>query len=458
MDTAMELSFWKEEPLSPVFAGLEDQADVWKLFEEDGVAKQAPATPERDPLDTLGGRGEWLPDSPGDSQDALEDLKLENYSFQTRAQLASQLLQDLDEVLIKEEPFADPWYEQKTDLPMFDELPSPTPSLGKEESLAGVGPRPFAGLSLSMPLSGYNSPVLAPAFTSPAPPAAVLVPLGAVQQQQHHQPALSLQPLHQTLHQQLQPLPVIGEAQAAVADTQTLLQEFECVFGKVEQSHGGALTPPQSPPHHQYVSNTIEYQTLTDFAALTPNQQQQQLIREVEELNSAQPVPAPAPVAVVVPVQVPDSWPSLSTSFAPPSPCTSSNSSCSYSSDSAAPGSPETDDPEWLPGGADSCAEEQESAPVGKSASAASSKKRGKRGSKPYSTEDRRIRKKEQNKNAATRYRMKKKAEVEVILGEENGLRDKNTELQAKVADLSQEIRYLKNLMREVFTRRGLIK
>jgi cyclic AMP-dependent transcription factor ATF-4 len=66
-------------------------------------------------------------------------------------------------------------------------------------------------------------------------------------------------------------------------------------------------------------------------------------------------------------------------------------------------------------------------------------------------------RKKEQNKNAATRYRMKKKAEIEEILEEEKGLVTKNGELESKVGDLQREIKYLKNLMREVFKAKGML-
>ncbi|CAH2242809.1 jg3987, partial [Pararge aegeria aegeria] len=79
---------------------------------------------------------------------------------------------------------------------------------------------------------------------------------------------------------------------------------------------------------------------------------------------------------------------------------------------------------------------------------------------KPYSrnVDDRRSRKKEQNKNAATRYRQKKKAEIEVLLGEELNLRKRHTDLGDKCSDLQREIRYLKGLMRDLFKAKGLIK
>lgn len=80
-----------------------------------------------------------------------------------------------------------------------------------------------------------------------------------------------------------------------------------------------------------------------------------------------------------------------------------------------------------------------------------------KRKTKPYSrtTEDRKSRKKEQNKNAATRYRQKKKQEVEEILGEEKVLRDKNKSLQSSYKDIKRETNYLKNLLRELYLVKG---
>ncbi|XP_034250279.1 uncharacterized protein LOC117650785 [Thrips palmi] len=166
LDTAMELSFWKEEPLSPFSGLVEEEADIWELF---GDVKQDEQEAQ-DPLDVKGKAGAWLPDSPSDSCDSLSP----STTFSARAQLASQLLEDLDEVLIKQESFSD-WYESKTDLPMFEELPSPTPSLCKDDALAGVASRPFAGLSLTQPLTHFAANVVLPAF-APAAPAAVHKP------------------------------------------------------------------------------------------------------------------------------------------------------------------------------------------------------------------------------------------------------------------------------------------
>lgn len=80
--------------------------------------------------------------------------------------------------------------------------------------------------------------------------------------------------------------------------------------------------------------------------------------------------------------------------------------------------------------------------------------------SKPYARanpEDKKSRKKEQNKNAATRYRMKKKAEIEVVLEEERNLQKENDGLENKIGDLQRELKCLKGLMRDVFKAKGLI-
>ncbi|KAE8743913.1 hypothetical protein FOCC_FOCC009471 [Frankliniella occidentalis] len=460
LDTAMELSFWKEEPLSPGFSGLEEQVDLWQLLEDD-VKKQA-QSPERDPLGGLGNSGEWLPESPGDSCDSFITI---DTSLQARGQLASQILQLLDDD-IKEEPFPD-WYETKTDQAIFDELPSPTPSLSKDE--AGLASRPFAGLcmppAMPLPMTGAPYAVAAnPAYPTPAPPAAVLVPLTTVQQQQQQlQPAVALLHLPVNHHPTADCGPGLLTTIQPQADTQTLLQEFEFVFDKVER-HGGALTPPQSPPHH-IAQHSVYYQQqpapqvhqeqhiqpLLHFPdVLQTPQQQQQLILEVDEIvrNRVQQ----------------DEEASWLAALAPPSPCTSSSSSSSSSNfscaDSPAPASPETDDPEWTPGRAPGSPTPPTSAEASPAPGKAPSRKRGPAKRKPYShdVQDKRLRKKEQNKNAATRYRMKKKAEVEEILGEENELIRKNDDLKDKVKDLSQEIRYLKNLMRDVFRAKNLIK
>lgn len=69
------------------------------------------------------------------------------------------------------------------------------------------------------------------------------------------------------------------------------------------------------------------------------------------------------------------------------------------------------------------------------------------------------LKKMEQNKTAATRYRQKKKLEKEGLLEEHTILERKNVELKEKVESIAREIEYLKELMEEVQqtrTKKGL--
>ncbi|XP_043091542.1 activating transcription factor 4b [Puntigrus tetrazona] len=64
--------------------------------------------------------------------------------------------------------------------------------------------------------------------------------------------------------------------------------------------------------------------------------------------------------------------------------------------------------------------------------------------------EKKKLKKMEQNKTAATRYRQKKRAEQEALLSECAVLEEKNQELEEKAESLTKEIQYLKELMDEV--------
>lgn len=68
----------------------------------------------------------------------------------------------------------------------------------------------------------------------------------------------------------------------------------------------------------------------------------------------------------------------------------------------------------------------------------------------PKPVPERRLRKKEQNKTAAQRYREKKRSEHGTVLSEYELLEKRNTELRAKVDDMSKEIAYLKGLIEEI--------
>lgn len=63
---------------------------------------------------------------------------------------------------------------------------------------------------------------------------------------------------------------------------------------------------------------------------------------------------------------------------------------------------------------------------------------------------DKKTKKMEQNKTAATRYRQKKKAEQDAVLSEYAILERKNMELTEKAESMTREIEYLKELMEEV--------
>ncbi|KAM8723899.1 activating transcription factor 4b [Acanthopagrus schlegelii] len=65
-------------------------------------------------------------------------------------------------------------------------------------------------------------------------------------------------------------------------------------------------------------------------------------------------------------------------------------------------------------------------------------------------TKTKKLKKMEQNKTAATRYRQKKKTEQEALLEEHAQLERKNMELTEKAESMAREIEYLKELMEEV--------
>ncbi|XP_017466053.1 PREDICTED: cyclic AMP-dependent transcription factor ATF-4 isoform X2 [Rhagoletis zephyria] len=79
-----------------------------------------------------------------------------------------------------------------------------------------------------------------------------------------------------------------------------------------------------------------------------------------------------------------------------------------------------------------------------------------KKRTRPYGrgVEDRKMRKKEQNKNAATRYRQKKKVEMENVLNEEQKLTQRNEELKRVLAERQREAKYLKTLIKEFYKKK----
>lgn len=73
---------------------------------------------------------------------------------------------------------------------------------------------------------------------------------------------------------------------------------------------------------------------------------------------------------------------------------------------------------------------------------------------KKQKTPEQRQRKKVQNRNAALRYRVKKKDQFHAMNAEAEELEEKNRELKGKVDGLRSEIDYLKNLMLDVIKAR----
>lgn len=71
---------------------------------------------------------------------------------------------------------------------------------------------------------------------------------------------------------------------------------------------------------------------------------------------------------------------------------------------------------------------------------------------------DRRERKKIQNKEAAARYRIKKRMEEKVLSDEVENLESHQKKLKEKHDELQMEIKYLKNLMCEILQKKGILK
>ena len=108
--------------------------------------------------------------------------------------------------------------------------------------------------------------------------------------------------------------------------------------------------------------------------------------------------------------------------------------------------SSEASDPEWIPTPRTSGRKLNSNQPI------TSTPRKPRK--KSLRADDRRLRKKEQNKTAATRYRIKKKVELDILLDEEAALERRNVQLQMQHDELANEVRYLKKLMREIFNNR----
>ncbi|XP_015182769.1 PREDICTED: activating transcription factor of chaperone [Polistes dominula] len=370
-----EMWKWKTEPESPKGTYIENVEDDWFMHNDKSLESTTYAADESVMYD----------DQPTN-----------------RAHRVTKILNELNE-WIKEEPFSY-WLEERTNLPIFDELE--TPECGQNKSV----------------------------------------------------------------------YPAVIKNQQEQYNTKTLLEEFETVLEDVEAcyqtipSSVSTLTPPQSPPPNKLL--TVDSQLLVTLQPVQTIQSvissQQQELPVYNIIVSPEKQQQQQPAVYQNEVCVPEQWNPESVSLDPLggenvandlavvdeyvrshtedipteySSCTSPSGSCISSEDST------SDDPDWI---ADTSCNKKQSISIGK-----------KNRCKPYShptVEDKKVRKKEQNKNAATRYRQKKKQEIKDILGEEHELTECNEKLQGQVKDLQREIGYLKGLMRDLFKAKGLIK
>lgn len=280
-----------------------------------------------------------------------------------------------------------------------------------------------------------------------------------------------------------------------VQNTEELLMEFDYVYENVELTH---LTPPQTPPQEEQYHGAGEQPTYLTL----PSQNNPAPVAVAGGgqfygygggvvLNQIPTVVEQLPQATAEPLQqVPGEY-QLADSFGfqpvaevediarnlelveeiirsrskdlPD--CNDDEDSCSSSEDGSVSSSscPMSDASSSYCGSAYSRDQDDEWSPSGNYKKSSHGKVGGgvsKKRTRPYGRgiEDKKSRKKEQNKNAATRYRQKKKAEIEEILIVERQLKDKNDELKSKSADIGREIRYLKSLMREVCKAKGLLE
>lgn len=207
-----------------------------------------------------------------------------------------------------------------------------------------------------------------------------------------------------------------------------LLKEFEDVFSQT----AGSLTPPDSPRSNN--GGNVLLQTMhSEHQPLPVPSSNQEFIMMQDIANSTG--VGEAELDQLMADTIHTSGPStIVDKSGRPWDSPSASSSCG-ASDSG------YDDPDWS---------------INKSAESADEFRSPKK-LRLTTTEERRMRKKEQNKNAATRYRMKKKMEMEEIIGEEKELQDRNESLKTEVVEITREIRYLKRLMGDLFRAKGLI-
>jgi len=150
---------------------------------------------------------------------------------------------------------------------------------------------------------------------------------------------------------------------------------------------------------------------------------------KMEDTTALDSLEVPYPSAVATPPNSEVSW-------------SGSNSlQVSYPSPSPSPSTSSGSDTEWMPSSSEWV--ETRGTPYGR---------RSKR-----SPEERKMRKMEQNKTAALRYRKKKHQEMNKAQIERDELVAKNEVLKKTASDLSTELKYIKKLLKEVCQAKGLL-
>lgn len=278
-----------------------------------------------------------------------------------------------------------------------------------------------------------------------------------------------------------------------VQNTEELLMEFDYVYGNVELTH---LTPPQTPPQEAQCGSTeqptyltLPTQSLVSAPAVNGGFYEYAvngaiLLNQIPTVVEQHPASAEPLQQVPGEYQLADSFgfqpvdeverdiarnlelvEEIVRSRSKDLPDCNDEDSCSFSEAGSVSSSscPMSDASSSYCGSAYSRDQDDEWSPASSTKKNSTSKVSGggvsKKRTRPYGRgiEDKKSRKKEQNKNAATRYRQKKKAEIEEILIVENQLKEKNEGLKSKSADIGREIRYLKSLMREICKAKGLL-
>ncbi|EDW25558.1 GL26659 [Drosophila persimilis] len=150
-------------------------------------------------------------------------------------------------------------------------------------------------------------------------------------------------------------------------------------------------------------------------------------------------------------LELPPNWQQLNDDCESQASSSMGCSSSSSSSSSRVSGSIADVDDDWLPEQTSSSSSSPAYTSMENTSMAAPKKRTRTYG---RGVEDRKIRKKEQNKNAATRYRQKKKIEMESVLGEEHELTQENEGLRRTLRERRSEMRYLRQLIREFYQER----